>query len=225
MVENPFAMPSDPQEERYEPLPSLVDLPVWVWRRLPRAGKVAVALLPFVVVGLVMALAPGIDETKDRRAEAEERRLERARVEREAQIRREQRPRLATAAPATDVPGRGRLVDAAAVSVGADARARVAAGELSGPIRRVECEPYPRSVGGRGADRSLASRYGRYACIAITAEFGGNELSEASVIGHPYRVRIDFETGRYGYCKIVGRPGEGSLSARVVAVPRACGGS
>ena len=69
-----------------------------------------------------------------------------------------------------------------------------AAGELRGPIRRVECEPYPRSVGGRGAHRSLESRYGRYACLAITTEFGGNQSSEASVIGHPYRLRIDFET-------------------------------
>jgi hypothetical protein len=226
MADNPFAVPRERQEERYEPFPSIPRIPMWVWRRLPRAGKVVVALLPFVIVALVLALAPGIDETKDRRAEAEAQRLESARAEREAEIRREQRVRFATGAPATDVPGRGRLLDAAAVSVGADARERVAAGELRGPIRRVECEPYPRSVGGRGAHRSLESRYGRYACLAITAEFGGNQLSEASVIGHPYRLRIDFETGRYGYCKVVGRPAEGSLSGRpVVAVARACGGS
>ena len=177
-------------------------------------------------VTLVLALAPGIDESKDRRAQAEEQRLARLRAERETRIRREQRPRFATGPPATDVPARGRLLGAATISVGADARERVAAGELRGPIERVECEPYPRSVGGRGADRSLENRYGRYACLAITAEFGGNELSEASVIGHPYRLRIDFETGRYGYCKVVGRPGEGLLSGRsVVALARACGGS
>jgi hypothetical protein len=49
--------------------------------------------------------------------------------------------------------------------------------------------------------------------------------SEAGRIGHPYRVRIDFDSGRYAFCKIAGRPGEGSLKARqAVTVPRVCGG-
>ena len=45
------------------------------------------------------------------------------------------------------------------------------------------------------------------------------------MIGHPYRVRIDFESGRYALCRVAGRPGEGSLQARqAVTVPRVCGG-
>jgi hypothetical protein len=37
---------------------------------------------------------------------------------------------------------------------------------------------------------------------------------------------VDFESGRFSYCKISGRPGEGSLTREFpVRVPKACGGS
>jgi hypothetical protein len=45
------------------------------------------------------------------------------------------------------------------------------------------------------------------------------------VVGHPYRTRIDFRTGRYAFCKVRGRPGELAVRVRPrVAIPRACGG-
>lgn len=226
MAENPFAARGERQDESYDPLPPLVDLPAWVWRKLPRAGKIGLALLPLVVVGLIMALAPGINETKDRNARAEQEQQAQVRAQHEARVRREQQPRFAAGAPATDIEGRGRLLDDASASVGADARERAASGEFRRRVERVECEPFPRTVTGRGAHQSLESRFGRYACLAITARFGGNELSEASEIGYPYRVRIDFETGRYGFCKVVGRPGEGLLSDQAATgLSRACGGS
>ena len=58
---------------------------------------------------------------------------------------------------------------------------------------------------------------------------GGDEesysQSEAGLIGHPYRMRVDFESGRIVFCKISGRAGEGSIGTQpVVTVPRACGG-
>jgi hypothetical protein len=115
----------------------------------------------------------------------------------------------------------------------ADARRRAAAGELDGPIRDVTCEEYPRSVAGRGADQDLSKPAGNYSCIAVTARFSGSEggdqaayaQSEAGVIGHPYRIRIAFGSGRYAFCRVSGRPGEGSLQAlQAVTVPRVCGG-
>ena len=40
------------------------------------------------------------------------------------------------------------------------------------------------------------------------------------------QVRIDFDTGHYAFCKIAGRPGEGSLKRRIgVTVPVECGGA
>jgi hypothetical protein len=219
--------------ERYEPLPGIVDLPAWIWRRLPGPGKVAVILLPIVAIGVGLALRPAIEDSKRERAQAEEQRIERERAAREARLREQQQPRFATGPPAPDsVAGRERLVADAGASVLADARGRAAAGELTGPIRDVTCEPFPRSVSGSGADQDLSRRAGSYSCLAVTARFEGSQgeqgayaQSEAGAIGHPYRVRIDFASGRYAFCRVAGRAGEGGLRARqAVTVPRVCGG-
>jgi hypothetical protein len=220
--------------DRYEPLPGLAEMPAWIWRRLPGPGKAAVALLPFVAIGLVLALGPGIRESKEERARSEQQRAERQRAALEARLREQQQPRFAAGAPAPEsVAERERLLETAAVSIRTDARKRVAAGELTGPIRGVACEPFPRTTAQTGAERDLSRRTGSYSCLAVTAQFGGSTggevapytQSEAGRIGHPYRVRIDFDSGRYAFCKIAGRPGEGSLKARqAVTVPRVCGG-
>lgn len=219
--------------ERYEPLPSIPQLPRYVWRKLPTAGRVVVALIPVAAIALVILLGPGISRDKEERAQAEQERLEQARAERIDRLRAEQRPRFASgpapiegAAPDERLLVRGRAVDAAADAVGRDARKRVRAGQLDGPIRRVVCEPFPRTVDGRGAHEDLDSATGRYSCLAVTAVAPGSESQEGSLIGHPYRVLIDFESGRIGYCKISGRAGEGSIGqAPVVPVPKACGGN
>jgi len=223
-----------PPADRYEPLPGVIDLPGWLWRRLPGPGKVAVVLLPIVLIAVGLALLPSIEESKQERERAEQQRIERERAAREARLREQQQPRFARAAAApASVPGRERLVEAAGASVIADARRRAAAGQLDGPIRGVTCESYPRTVSGRGADQDLSKPAGNYSCLAVTAQFEGTQdgeqtaygQSEAGVIGHPYRVRIDFETGRYAFCRVFGRAGEGGLQARLaVTVPRACGG-
>jgi hypothetical protein len=213
--------------DRHEPLPGLTRLPQWVWRRLPPAGKVGVALLPVAAIGLALALAPGIDRGKEERASAEAERLEQARAERLERLRRDQQPRFASGEPAAaSLAARRRLVAEMAVAVRGDARARVQAGTLSGPIRRVRCEPFPRTEDRRGAHQDPSRRVGRYACLAVTAQFGPSAEQGAGAIGHPYRARIDFETGRYAFCKVAGRPGEGSIGrAPFVPVPPACGGS
>ena len=220
--------------DRYEPVPGIVDLPAWIWRRLPGPGKVAVLLLPVVLIAVGLALRPGIENSKEERARAEEQRVVRERAAREAALREQQQPRFASGPAAPEsVAGRGALVTAAGASVLADARKRAAAGEFDGPIRDVACEPFPRTVSGRGADQDLSKRSGSYSCLAVTARFEGSQggeaeayaQSEAGAIGHPYRVRIDFGTGRYAFCRVAGRAGEGGLRARqAVTVPRVCGG-
>jgi hypothetical protein len=213
--------------DRYEALPGFTRLPQWIWRRLPPAGKVGVALLPVVAIGLALALAPGIDRGKEERSTAEAERLAQARAERLERLRREQQPRFASGEPAAaSLAARRGLVAESAVAIRADARARVQAGTLSGPIQRVQCEPFPRTEDGRGAHQDPSRRVGRYSCLAVTAEFGPGAEQGAGAIGHPYRVRIDFDTGRYAFCKVAGRPGEGSIAqAPFVPVPPACGGS
>lgn len=212
--------------DRYEPLPSIAQLPGWIWRRLPPAGKVVLGLIPLVAVGLVLTLGPDIERSKDERAKAEAERIAQARAERLERLREEQRPRFARGEPAaTSIPARGRLLADATRSVERDARRRVEAEQLSGPIRRVECEPYPRTVESAGAEHDPSRRAGRYACLAVTSEIDATAAHGAGAIGHPYRMRIDFATGRYAFCKVSGRAGEGAIATTpFVPVAAACGG-
>jgi hypothetical protein len=212
--------------DRYEPLPGVAGIPKWVWGKLPRSGRIALALLPFAIVGLILILAPGIDESKDRRAGAERQQRAQQTAERVAQLRAEQRPRFERGTPAGgDLAARATLVASLPIAIQADARQRVAAGALDGPIRSVECEPYPRSVDGQGAHLDPSQATGRYSCLAVTRTAPATEHNEASSIGHPYRVLVHFDTGRYAFCKVSGRPGEGSISREIAApVPEACGG-
>ena len=126
---------------------------------------------------------------------------------------------------AVAVIGEGELVDQAGDAVLVDSRRRVEDGQLRGPIRRVDCEPFPRNVEEVGAEDSTEERFGRYFCLAVTAEFAETRATSGGLLGHPYRVRIDFDTGRYAYCKVSGRPAEGHLKRRLgPTIPRICGG-
>ena len=221
------------EPERYEAMPDLASLPGWLWRRSPAWGRAAMVLSPLVLIGVILVLGPGIQDAKERDARTAEQERAQLRAERIAEIRRAQRPRFGAAPPApADEAARVALLEDVEAAVRDDARRRVAAGSLGGPIRRSECEAFPRNEAGIGAERNLAERHGNYSCLAITAEFGqsgeGREAwgeSESGAIGHPYRARVDFETGRFAYCKVSGRPAEGGLTAKLaVTVPRRCGG-
>jgi hypothetical protein len=212
--------------DRYEPLPGVAGIPKWIWGKLPRPARIGVCLLPFAIVALIIVLAPGIDESKESRAQAEREQRAQRTAERVAQLRAEQRPRFQRGTPAgRDLAARASLVASLPIAIQADARERVAAGALSGPIRSVECEPYPRTVDGRGAHLDPSQTTGRYSCLAVTRNVQASERNEGSSIGHPYRVLVHFDTGRFAFCKVSGRPGEGSIDRRIpVTVPEACGG-
>jgi hypothetical protein len=210
--------------DRYEPLPGFFELPAFLWRKLPRAGKVAVAILGAGLVVLGVVLSPVIQRSKEERARADaalSARLERQEI---AAIRREQRPRFARGkAAGANVAARERLVASAAASIDADAGRRAAAGEFHGPILRVKCDPYPPSS--VAADQVRTSPTGRYKCLAVTSDIPATAGNRGGVVGHPYRTQIDFRTGRYAFCKIRGRPGELAVRANaLVPVPRVCGG-
>ena len=212
--------------DRYEPMPGFIDLPGWLWRRIPPVAKVGLVVALVALIAVALMIAPDIRESKSERERAEQQERLRARAAREARIRREQRPRFMEGpAATTGVGARRRLLDEASESVLADARRREAAGRLRGPIRKIDCEPFPRNTTGIGAEDSTSQRFGRYACLAVTAEFTETESTSGGLLGHPYRMRIDFDTGRYAFCKIAGRPAEGQLKRRLgVTVPPVCGG-
>jgi hypothetical protein len=204
----PPAQPAD----RYEPLPGLLGLPGFLLRKLsPPARRVVLAVLALLVAAGVVAVivfGPRIAESNRERA-AEQRRAERkAQVAELARLRAEQRPRTGTIVAGGAIPG----VEAA---ITRDARARVASGELPTPALRTDCRP----AGHDAAERVLLS------CTAVTSDVRATETTRGVMIGYPYRAAVAPASGRYGLCKISGRPGEGSLTRRVeIPLPKACGG-
>src|SRR5215210_6040677 len=216
-------MPTD-APDRYEPLPGVFQLPSYVWRRLSHGARIGVVCAGLAAAVLVVLLIPGIERSKDEHARAEAERSARIRAQTIAQTRREQRPRFARAAPAgRDLAARAGLVASATASIRSDASERAAAGEFNGPIDRVECQGYPPAA--TPADRDPARRTGRYSCIAVTSDIPATSGNRPGVVGHPYRARIDFMTGRYAFCKVRGRPGELAVKAPSgTGLPRVCGG-
>jgi hypothetical protein len=230
-VTSPTPTEQDPrQRDRYEPMPGIAELPGWLWRRTGRAARLAALGLLVLLLVAAAALVPVILESKEERAESDRRERAERRAELVRRLETEQRPRLrrsASVAPpeapaAEQLAARSELVDEMNAEMLADARARVRSGDLDGPIRRVECEPFPRSVDAVGAHEQLGRSTGRYACVAVTAEFGSGEVGATGVIGHQYRTMVDFETGRYAFCKVSGQAGP--AREQLVTTPRACGG-
>jgi hypothetical protein len=216
--------------DRYEPMPAIAELPAWLWKRMGRGGRLGALGAIIVLVAAATALIPVIVESKEERAETERRERAERRAELIRRLEAEQRPRFrgstAVAPPgATEgerLKARAALIDEQTAEILADARTRVRRGELDGPIRHVECEPFPRTVEGVGADEDLSRRRGRYACVAVTAEFGTGEAGATGVIGHQYRTEVDFHTGRYAFCKVSGQAGP--TREQLVTTPPVCGG-
>jgi hypothetical protein len=221
----PTRTPTEP--DRYEPLPGIAALPGWIWRKLGgRIRLVAVAALLVTAAALTPAILGSSEDGSD--SELRERAERRAQLARALRV--EQRPRFRRsgsvappgAAAERQLEARAGLMDELPAAILADARLRVRRGALDGPIRRVQCEPHPRTVEGVGADSDLSRRSGSYSCIAVTAEFGRTEESIGGVIGHRYRARVDFESGRYAFCKIAGQAGPSR--EQLATTPEACGG-
>jgi hypothetical protein len=229
------AVPSNAGSDRYDPLPGLTELPGFLIRKLsPRGRRAAAIICALLLVGLAVGLyfgIPAITETKQERAAAERRVAAEHEAQLVARLRSEQRlvDGQGTAAKGLEgdaaITSRKLLEGDLVGAVTRDADKRVQSGEFTHPIRRVECERYPRGAHGEDPATDLSSNTGRYSCLAVTADSPHTALSNASAIGYPYRALVDFPTGKYTFCKFSGRPGEGSLTREVrVRVPHACGG-
>jgi hypothetical protein len=181
-----------------------------------RRAKLIAAAGTLVVLGvagaLVALLSPGIERTKNANAAAAAR-ASSATIE--SLIRKdaaEQRLREATisrrdpgsSAPATvRTRARSAVVGDLEQAIAADARARVRARTLGGPIRSVQCSPFP-----PGSRVSSQATVGSYACVAVNRLItSGAKI--LGVFGEPFWARVDFARGRLAWCKINPRPGEG----------------
>ena len=192
--------------DRYEPMPSVAQLPAWLWRRTGRGTRLGMALTLLALAGALAVVVPAQRAQRDERAAAHERVRAVAEERRTRAIAVDQRPRFGRS-------GGGRVAAAADLraAIRADAGRRV-----DDRILRVECERFPRTDGAPAPELDRMVRRGRYSCLAVTTTFEGGSL------GHPYRALVDFETGRYAYCKITGRP-DLARDPRL-ATPPACGG-
>jgi hypothetical protein len=221
--------------DRYDPLPGVLEIPGYLIRKLsPRGRKILAIAAGILAIGAAVGLAfaiPAIVDTKSERAAAEQRAAEQRKAQRVAELEAEMRLLHGRGTPARGLQGaaainaRRALAADLAATVERDARERVQAGELEHPILSAECERYPRGARGEDPATDLSSSTGRYACLAVTAEVDRSDFTSGSNIGYPYRALVDFPTGEFTYCKVSGKPGEGSLKADFpVRVPPACGG-
>ena len=206
------------QDDRYDPLPGLLQLPSFLYRKLGPRGRVAAAVggavLVVAAVAAAIVLVPRIADTKQERAARERREAAAATAERRRRLVEEQRPHGGLSEPSAS---RAAVLAELESAILADARARAASGQLAGPpAKSVRCRPLT------GADPS-ANRV-PYDCIAITSELPRDENLPQGVIGHPFRAVADYSTGRFTWCKVSGRAGEGGLTQNGLAVrlPRAC---
>ncbi len=202
-------VPSD----RYEPLPGFAELPAWFWRRTSTALKIGLGVA--VLLCAAGAAAAVVSSTRDARRADDAAAQRAAAVHREevAKARAEQRPRLGR----SHASRRAAMAADLSAAILADARTRAGAGELKGPILRVACERFPKTVGPAPRERAR-----RYACVAVTAEIARSRGGEAGAIGHPYRARLDFASGRFAFCKVSARLDP--VKNPEVTTPEACGG-
>jgi hypothetical protein len=221
--------------DRYEPLPSLGELPSFLLRKLSRRGRqvawVVGALIVAVAVVIAFLVVPhnrsDVAERDAQNAQAAAAR----KAELQARWQREARPLYGRGPAAPDPHGpealapRRALVAGLQDAVTADAAARARRGELKGPYRSTGCFTFPKGVDDPPPADDLASSVAIVECIAVSARVAPDELTTGSLIGQPYRARVDFRRGRYAFCKIVQQPGEMAIQERpVIDIPRVCSG-
>ena len=216
---------SDP--DRYEPLPSLAELPAYLLRKAsPRAVVLGGALLAAVVVVLVVLVVPHDRSQSHAREAVAAQRAAASLAALKARYAREATPIAASGpAGARRLGPRRALMASVEAHVLADAQRRARTGELTGRYRSTSCFKYPKGVDDPPPADDLRRPVAVVECIAVTAKVAAGRATTGSLIGQPYRARVDFRSGRYAFCKIVQQPGELSIQRdSVLKVPSACGG-
>ena len=192
--------------------PRDIEVPPPPVRKLALAGGV---LLLLVVVAAAIAI-PAIRSGKEEGAQQEERAAAAARETERERLRAEQAAHRGRGPLASDAAGRAALLRRVEASIEADARRRVGAGELDGPIRRVDCRPGPKASPDPGR--------GSYGCTAVTREIPAGPRNVPGALGHPFVAVVEFASGRYTWCKTNPVPGERVVPdpRDVVELPREC---
>jgi hypothetical protein len=184
-----------------------------------------------VVATLAVAAAlvvPGMreDAASERRAAAAAQAKEHAALN--ARIAREQRPIYADSPerrPGEDtLEWRARVVTAGQATVAADARRRVAAGTMDGPVGGVQCTPYPGTEDRRALEADPRISRLRYECFVYERKVALPELegkARTGLLGVPYWLVADYDADQMVFCKVVPRAGEAGFTVGI-PVPEPC---
>jgi hypothetical protein len=213
-------------EQRYEPLPGLLGLPRFVWRRTPHGARIALVVFAVAaVVGTVIAI-PLIASSK-RESAAEERRADAAaKAREESRLRADQAPHRGRAARAPRAPAAARQTAITAAlerGITTDARARYRAGTLSGPaVKSTVCRADATQV----ADLQPAARRAGGAvldCLAATT-VGTRPDGGRFAVGFEFIAAANWRRATFTWCKTNPPPGEkfGGARAAEVSLDRAC---
>jgi hypothetical protein len=183
------------------------------FERPPRLGRAARRAL-LVLAGLLAAafavwLIPQLVSYRHH-SDAKQRASHAAIVAAErARLTAEQRPHHASAfslrpaagaAPAARLRARRLLVARVEQSITADARDRVARGQLSGlPPTRTSCGPLVRNQV-KGDEEDLAKPIGRYSCVGVTRD-AFQAGRRVGLFGIPFVAAVDFRHFTYVWCK------------------------
>jgi hypothetical protein len=152
------------------------------------------AVAVVVAVGAAAALVlPGVATHRSAEREREARAEAARHAAFLASVDREQRPRVRRGRPARTVAARRALVATASAAIERDARTRTVKRILG-----VECEPFPRTVGGADPVADVARRAATYDCVAVTARIPGG-----GIIGMSFRLVARFAAGGYAWCRVI----------------------
>src|SRR3954469_16558226 len=165
--------------------------------------------------GAWLLTSPSINHLKKTAAQREAER-QAAFVKREtARLKADQRLHHGRGASAAE--SRPELEGDLKTAITADARARVAAHTLRGPIQRTECETVT-----HGPFVPSAAR-GGYECIAVSSEIAKG-VQVGGQIGYPFWAIVDYRTRTFAWCKINPRGGERAVQSLepVVNPPAGC---
>jgi hypothetical protein len=200
--------------------------PAAVRRRRLAAVAAGLAVIGALAAGAITQI--GRRDAQDRRDRTAHARLVTAEI---ARLKRVQAPHRgaavalrppAGATRAQRLAARHRLLLAVQDAITADARHRIATGELpKGTVSHSECGPFLRARDAVPDDRVLSKPIGRYDCVAALADAVHNGQT-VGTLGYPFVAALDFRRFTYVTCRNSPAQGEAGRPLAFVRLDRAC---
>lgn len=195
--------------------------------RRRRFALAAAGLLIVVAAGALAAVLLHDNSDRNARGRVTHAKLVAAEI---ARLRRVQAPHRGAdvalkppkgASRARQLAARHSFVLAVQDAITADAKRRIATGEIQGPVSHTECGPFLRSPDAVPDDRVLSKPIGRYDCVAIQRDAvqGGQTVGN---LGYAFVAALDFRTYRYVICRNNPAQSEAGKALAYVRLDRAC---